>query len=53
MKKSIIFIVWQILLLSWLVFSQEVIENRIELSRKLKASDVWLEKELEKGRRGF
>ena len=49
MKKSIIFIVWQILLLSWLVFSQEVIENRIELSRKLKASDVWLEKELEIG----
>jgi len=49
MKKVQVFLIGVLLFISHFIFSQETIENKIDSSNKLKAREVWLEKELEIG----
>ncbi|RLE06516.1 MAG: hypothetical protein DRJ06_07705, partial [Candidatus Aminicenantes bacterium] len=49
MRRKVIFFVLLIFFISNVVFSQEVVQNTIDAKKKLRASDVILEKELEIG----
>ena len=49
MRRKVIFFVLLIVFISNVVFSQEVVRNIIDAKKRLKASDVLLEKELEIG----